>query len=115
MILNDLTLLFDVFDLSHFGTHFRHFFGPISGPPLEELLALLGPQGADLASPCRFGSFFWTALGSKMAPWSAQVRPEMSKKDGGTNGGWRPRGALDATCVPKGSREPFLSLLGPLV
>ena len=39
-------------------------------------------QEPDLDSPGRFWTPFWTPLGTKIDPWSAQDRPEGSKKAG---------------------------------
>ena len=99
---------------SHFGTPFRSLFRSHFGTPFGRAFwPFLAPQGADLASPCRFWSIFGTPLGSKMGPWSDQGRPGRSKRASSKLCGGGPVAALDATCAPKGSREPFLSTLGP--
>ena len=54
---------------SHFGTPFRSPFLPHFGTPFGRAFwRFLAPQGADLASPCRFWNIFGTPLGSKMGP-----------------------------------------------
>ena len=80
-----------------------HFFDPILGPPFEEPFGPpWPPKVPTLASPCRFWTLFGTPLGSKMAPWGTQGDPKPCTK-------W----VLEATRVQKGSRKPFLSILGP--
>ena len=99
---------------SHFWTPFLSFFRPHFGTPFGRAFwPTLAPKGADLASPCRFWNLFGTPLGSKMGPWSDQVRPEMAKKTSPPSRCRRPETILEMTCVPKGSQEPFLSTLGP--
>ena len=51
--------------------------------------------------------------GSKMGPSSAHGRPRGTKKAGSSSYARGPVYVLDAPCAPKGSREPFLSTLGP--
>ena len=99
---------------SHFRTPFQSLFRPHFGTPFGRAFwPFLAPQGAERASPCRFWTIFGTPLGSKMGPWSDQGRPRKAKKGGTPSGARGPVCVLEATCFPKGSREPFLSILGP--
>ena len=98
---------------SHFELHFLSFFRSHFGNPFERAFwPVLAPQGADLASQCRFCSLFGTPLGLQIDPWRRQRRPEGSQKAGSKVEGGHPGAALDATCTPKGSVKPFWSIWG---
>jgi len=100
---------------SHFSTPLQSLFRPHFGTPFGRAFwPFLAPQGADPASPCRFWVISWTPLGVQNAALERPGRPEKPKQASRKLCGRGPVCVLEAPCAPKGSREPFSSILNPL-